>query len=104
MNGMLKIFSRSRAFYDAKYVKYIRDGDAEIYPELQNSFRTCLWTEYTYYKMFWRYSKKNESQTATTEKFYAWRKRKIFDGKPLSGKRQSIDTFIDQVTLCLEMQ
>ncbi|GFT17658.1 uncharacterized protein TNCV_2587661 [Trichonephila clavipes] len=60
VEGMKRIFKRSLLERNAKYVKYIGDGDTKIFPELQNTMSYNLEKKL----MCWTYTEANGCQTS----------------------------------------
>ncbi|GFT38416.1 uncharacterized protein TNCV_1178511 [Trichonephila clavipes] len=92
VDGMKEIFQRSVPQRNAKYIKYIGDGDTKTFPELQ---RTAP------------YSIKNVECVGHIQKRMGAKLRKLktmnrgkklSDGKSISGKNRLTDKFIDTIT------
>ncbi|GFX90877.1 uncharacterized protein TNCV_3167081 [Trichonephila clavipes] len=92
VDGMKEIFQRSVPQRNAKYIKYIGDGDTKTFPELQ---RTAP------------YSKEKVECVGHMQKRMGARLRKLktmnrgkklSDGKSISGKNRLTDKFIDTIT------
>ncbi|GFW80220.1 uncharacterized protein TNCV_461271 [Trichonephila clavipes] len=93
VDGMKEIFQRSVPQRNAKYIKYIGDGDTKTFPELQRTQHHIL-------------SKKVECvghiqkhMVARLRKLKTMnRGKKLSDGKSISGKNRLTDKFIDTIT------
>ncbi|GFY25993.1 uncharacterized protein TNCV_1917431 [Trichonephila clavipes] len=92
VDGMKEIFQRSVPQRNAKYIKYIGDGDTKTFPELQStapySFEKVECVGHIQKRMGARLRKLKTMN----------RGKKLSDGKSISGKNRLTDKFIDIIT------
>ncbi|GFW93190.1 uncharacterized protein TNCV_3333501 [Trichonephila clavipes] len=92
VDGMKEIFQRSVPQRNAKYIKYIGDGDTKTFPELQRtapySIEKVECVGHIQKRMGARLRKLKTMN----------RGKKLSDGKSISGKNRLTDKFIDTIT------
>ncbi|GFV40936.1 uncharacterized protein TNCV_2665271 [Trichonephila clavipes] len=92
VDGMKKIFQISVPQRNAKYIKYISDGDTKTFPELQRtapySIEKVECVGHIQKRMGARLRKLKTMN----------RGKKLSDGKSISGKNRLTDKFIDTIT------
>ncbi|GFW42755.1 uncharacterized protein TNCV_473451 [Trichonephila clavipes] len=92
VDGMKEIFQRSVPQRNAKYIKYIGDGDTKTFPELQRtapySIEKVECVGHIQKRMCARLRKLKTMN----------RGKKLSDGKSISGKNRLTDKFIDTIT------
>ncbi|GFW10819.1 uncharacterized protein TNCV_4919381 [Trichonephila clavipes] len=92
VDGMKEIFQRSVPQRNAKYIKYIGDGDTKTFPELQrtapDSIEKVECVGHVQKRMGARQRKLKTSN----------RNKKLSEGKSISGKNRLTDKFIDTIT------
>ncbi|GFT48838.1 uncharacterized protein TNCV_178891 [Trichonephila clavipes] len=92
VDGMKEIFHRSVPQRNAKYIKYIGDGDSKTSPELQRtapySIKKVECVGHIQKRMGARLRKLKTMN----------RGKKLSDGKSISGKNRLTDKFIDTIT------
>ncbi|GFW32861.1 uncharacterized protein TNCV_1774292 [Trichonephila clavipes] len=92
VDGMKEIFQRSVPQRNAKYIKYIGDGDTKTFPELQ---RTAPY----YIEEVECVGHIQKRMGARLRKLKTMnRGKKLSDGKSISGKNRLTDKFIDTIT------
>ncbi|GFW66919.1 uncharacterized protein TNCV_4688041 [Trichonephila clavipes] len=92
VDGMKEIFQRSVPQRNAKYIKYIGDGDTKTFPELQRT------TPYSIEKVEC-VGHIQKRMGARLRKFKTRnRGKKLSDGKSISGKNRLTDKFIYTIT------
>lgn len=92
VDGMKKIFERSISTRNAKYVKYIGDGDTKTFPELQKV------APYALEKVECVGHVQKRMGTRLRNLKHLNRGKKLSDGKSLSGKNRLTDKLIDKFT------
>lgn len=92
VDGMKRIFERSETERNAKYVKYIGDGDTKTFPEIQNS------APYNVEKVECVGHVQKRMGNRLRKLKLVNRGRKLSDGKGISGKNRLTDKIIDKFT------
>lgn len=92
VDGMKRIFQRSLLERNAKYVKYIGDGDTKTFPELQVS------VPYTVEKVECVGHVQKRMGTRLRKLKLMNRGKKLSDGKSIGGKNRLTDKIIDKLT------
>lgn len=92
VDGMKKIFERSISGRNAKYVKYIGDGDTKTFPELQSV------APYAVEKVECVGHIQKRMGTRLRKLKLLNRGKKLSDGKSISGKNRLTDKLIDKFT------
>ncbi|GFV72343.1 uncharacterized protein TNCV_638051 [Trichonephila clavipes] len=92
VDGIKEIFQRSVPQRNAKYIKYIGDGDTKTFPELQRT------APYSIKKVecVGHIQKRMGARLRKLKTMY--RGKKLSDGKSISGKNRLTDKFIDTIT------
>ncbi|GFX84665.1 uncharacterized protein TNCV_724721 [Trichonephila clavipes] len=92
VDGMKEIFQRSVPQRNAKYIKYIGDGDTKTFPELQRT------APYSVEKVecVGHIQKRMGARLRKLKTMN--RGKKLSDGKSISGKNRLTDKFIDTIT------
>ncbi|GFY16312.1 uncharacterized protein TNCV_2349571 [Trichonephila clavipes] len=92
IDGMKEIFQRSVPQRNAKYIKYIGDGDTKTFPELQRT------ASYSIEKIecVGHIQKRIGARLRKLKTMN--RGKKLSDGKSISGKNLLTDKFIDTIT------
>ncbi|GFX15045.1 uncharacterized protein TNCV_4898131 [Trichonephila clavipes] len=92
VDGMKEIFQRSVPQRNAKYIKYIGDGDTKTFPELQRTAPYSL-------EKVECVGHIQKCMGARLRKLKTMnRGKKLSDGKSISGKNRLTDKFIDTIT------
>ncbi|GFS60221.1 uncharacterized protein TNCV_2827231 [Trichonephila clavipes] len=92
VEGMKRIFKRSLLERNAKYVKYIGDGDTKTFPELQNT------VSYNLEKIECVGHIQKRMGARLRRLKLVNRGKKLSDGKSISGKNRPTDKLIDKFT------
>ncbi|GFX83401.1 uncharacterized protein TNCV_1426971 [Trichonephila clavipes] len=92
VDGMKEIFQRSVPQRNAKYIKYIGDGDTKAFPELQRT------APYSIEKVECvGHIQKRMGARLRKLKTMNRGKKLLSDGKSISGKNRLTDKFIDTI-------
>ncbi|GFW52522.1 uncharacterized protein TNCV_404501 [Trichonephila clavipes] len=92
VDGMKEIFQRSVPQRNAKYIKYIGDGDTKSFPELQRTAPYSI----EKVKCVGHIQKRMGARLRKLKTMN--RGKKLSDGKSISGKNRLTDKFIDTIT------
>ncbi|GFT11060.1 uncharacterized protein TNCV_1084221 [Trichonephila clavipes] len=92
VDGMKEIFQRSVPQRNAKYIKYIGDGDTKTFPELQRT------APYSIEKVECVGNIQKRMGARLRKLKTMNRGKKLSDDKSISGKNRLTDKFIDTIT------